>query len=210
MVGAFAQFVARDPAHLLGAVGDAVHEHEGVGVAIDVVAPIGAAAVVAVAAGLRDARPADEQPRAGDETLCDGVANADIAAAGVANGGKTAVEHRLDPGHGARRHLRQRHGLVLRGGEADREDMHMRVDQPREQGASFEIDHIGGDVLDRPVLDGLDAPVDHEDLKAGNGLVAMPVENEAVAEKGRGHLHLQKMISGASDRGCHAAGRRRC
>ena len=69
----------------------------------------------------------------------------------------------------------------------DRNHVHMRVDQPRHRGAAFEIDHLGGGALDRPVRDLADQPVLDEDVVVFAALRSGAVENRAIGKDGRGH-----------------------
>ena len=152
-VGALLHLLAHDRDDLLGVVGVVgVRQHVLRGIEV-----IG----VLVAAQNVDGVAADAQPRPGNQSLIDGVADRRVGGAGafgphVALGGEAG--HQVSLGGQCREDRALRHGLlhrlqILRAGM--QEQMHVRVDQAGHQRHVAEIDDLrtGGMVYRRADFD---------------------------------------------------------
>ncbi len=156
VVGALAQLVAHRTQHLRHAVDDARDQRDAAAAGADV-ARIRPAAPVAVAAGLGDALPGDEQARPDEMPRLDRLADAPIGAADVAHRGEAAIEHRPHQRRRARRHQGQRDVVEEMEIDLGEIDMDMRVDEPRHHGAPGDVDHRRALAADRRLGDFLDA-----------------------------------------------------
>src|ERR1700748_2303011 len=104
MVGALAHLLARRFAHFVGAVGDRGFELQAVAALAFTVEPeAGAPARIRMAAGRADRLACDIEPGTVDRPGFEGSLEAPVGAAGAANGGEAAIEHRAQAGGGARR-----------------------------------------------------------------------------------------------------------
>ncbi len=145
-------------------------------------------APIAVAAGLREKRPARQDSRPSQQPLRDHLRPRGVESPGISDGGEALVERLFDEcgnaqgegGQGARRPA-----VGLGGGEMD-----VRVGEAGEQEAAGRVDNgdiaIGlqgtrwSDAGDPPVLD--------ENRDAGTGVGTGAVDEGGVVEKERGHI----------------------
>jgi hypothetical protein len=136
----FAQFVARRAAAFGNPVGDAGEAGPGFAAgAADDRRLMRSRAQIPMPAGLAQRVTGGEDPRPVHQALFDRLGEPEIRATGVADRRKAALQHRFEHArrlqcNEARRQLGEpRENLV------DRDDMDVRVDQPRHQRAAVEI-----------------------------------------------------------------------
>jgi hypothetical protein len=122
-----------------------------------------------------------------DEAFLDRFGEPAIGAPGIADGRKAALQHRLQ--HLCRLQGQQGDRPVREARECgiDGEDVNVRVDQARHQGASFEIDRLGGAALDRRVRDFADPVALDQHMVILAAFFAGPVEDCAIGKNDRGH-----------------------
>ena len=138
-------------------------------------------------AGLAQCHPRREDARTPDEALLDRFCKAAIGTAGIADRREAALQHAFE--HLGRLQGQQGRRPVRQAGECriDREDMDMRVDQPRHQGAAMEIDRLGRGAGDRPIRDFADPVALDQHVVILAALVASAVDHRAIGKNNRGH-----------------------
>ena len=189
LVRALAKLVPGGPPALVDAVRDAAELlRRGLAGAGDDVRGRGPGPEVGVPAGLGEGEAGDEKSRADEEAVLHRVRHPAVGAARVPDGGEAPHQHRLHELAGVRGHVGDRH--VVDGGEVEvgRLDMHVRVDEARQEGPAGEVDPpVRGVRRERSVRDLLDPlPLD-EHVVSLAALLRLPVEDARVGEEDAGH-----------------------
>ena len=162
MVAALADVLAHRLAHLVDTVGDDADTAE----RLAAIAEFGAAAMVAMAAGLRQDASGDEHARPFEEPLFLRRPVALVGAAGIADRREAAMQHAGEMQSGARRHLGGQHrAAVVEGADID---MRMAVDQARREIAPAKIDALQAGIERRLVRDRDDLAAPDDDRLAGH------------------------------------------
>jgi hypothetical protein len=115
-----------------------------------------------MSAGLREIASRVQQTRPDRQPVAQRLRVADIGTARVAHGREPALQHLRQGSVGKGREILGASGDQLQHVEVGRPDVHMRVDQPRHQGSTTDVDQIAlgrpsyptlGHLLDEPVGD---------------------------------------------------------
>ena len=138
--------------------------------------------------GLAERLAGDEQSRAFEQPLLDRGLDAVVGAAGVAQRGKAAMQHgahsdRAFRGKQRKRHIGQQAQVHLGEHHVD-----VRVDQPRHQRATTQVDAGGGRAGERAVGDLLHGAVLDQDVHVILQLILAWVEEAAAVEQIAGHV----------------------
>src|SRR5438132_705047 len=182
------ELLAHGLAHLGLAVCDRADHADA---ALDRIDPLGAPALVAVAAGLRDVVARDEHPRPGIDPVVDGLAEPVVGAAGVAHGREPLQQALLGAaqrlgGQEARRQV----AVLVCDVAFDRADVDVSVGEPRHQrrAPAVERRHRPRERADSAVRrDLLDAIVLDDDRGARHRVGARAVDEHRVGEDGQAH-----------------------
>ena len=142
---------------------------------------------IAMPAGLAQRLSRGENPRAAHQPLLHRLGKAGIGTPGVADCRKPAPQHAFeDPRRLQRdeadRLLREPHQYLV-----DRDDMDMRIDQPRHQGMPGKIDEFRRLAFDRPVGDFADQSALDKHVMVFTRLARGSVEHRTIGEHDCGH-----------------------
>ncbi len=124
----------------------------------------GAQPTFAVTTGLAERLAGDEQSRAFEQPLLDRGLDAVVGAAGVAQRGKAAMQHGAHSDRAFRGKQRKRHIGQQAQVHLGEHDVDVRVDQPRHQRATTQVDAGGGRAGERAVGDLLHGAVLDQDV----------------------------------------------
>ena len=116
--------------------------------------------VIAVATGLREKGPADEESRSADQSQADGFLEPPIETAGVAHRRETRLQRIFDLARDSERDHGRREGHFLNRIEVETGQVDMGVEQTGHQGAPLAIDDRGIARTSRPAR-GADPPDPH-------------------------------------------------
>ena len=151
--------------------------------------------MIGVAAGLAQRLAGDEQPRADEQALFHRSLEAPVGAAGVAQRGEAAVQHRAhgDGAFGGQ----QGQGHVGEQLQVDlgQHDVDVRVDQAGHQGAVADVDALGVGRGDRAIGDFLDQGVLDEDFYPVVQFVEPRVQEASAGEEMLAHACLSKCFA---------------
>src|SRR5262249_948511 len=188
LVHVVTELLARGLPDLVGPVGDHADHADAAAHGLD---PLRAAALVAVAAGLRQHAAGHQHSWPGEETRADRFAQAVVCSARVANRREALHERLLDAPEGLRHdEARRIVAMLLRGVAVDRADVDVGVGQPGHEGPPLEVERLhlalqrsdlarAEHVLDALALD--------DDGGAVGGLLASAIDQERVGQDGDRH-----------------------
>jgi hypothetical protein len=150
-----------------------------------------------VPAGLAQRLARDEHAGSGDESPLDRLGEAEIGAAGVADGGEAAAQHARQyrtrlMGEEGHRQGREDREIGLDGDGVD-----MGVDEAGHQRLALEVDDCGAGGFDRPVGDLADRLALDDDVMPRQQRAGDRVEHRAVLEMNETHRPLPKRIIAA-------------